>query len=29
LHSDDQAQLTLSIAVHTFSPDREALEIAP
>jgi MSHA biogenesis protein MshJ len=29
LHSDDQAQLSLSIVVHTFSPDRDALEIAP
>lgn len=29
LASDEQAQLTLTLVVHTFSPDRDALEIAP
>lgn len=29
LVSDEHARLTLTLAVHTFSPDRDALEIAP
>jgi MSHA biogenesis protein MshJ len=29
LTSDEQSRLTLSLQVHTFSPDRDALEIAP
>lgn len=29
LSSDDNAELTLAVTVHTFSPDRDALEIAP
>jgi MSHA biogenesis protein MshJ len=29
LSADEQAQLTLSVSVHTFSPDRDTLEIAP
>jgi MSHA biogenesis protein MshJ len=29
LQADSQAQLSLRVAVHTFSPDREALEISP
>lgn len=29
LNSDEQSRLTLTVTVHTFSPDRETLEIAP
>lgn len=29
LSADDHARLTLTLVVHTFSPDRDALEIAP
>ncbi len=29
LVSDDEARLSLTVMVHTFSPDRESLEIAP
>jgi MSHA biogenesis protein MshJ len=29
LKSDEDAKLTLTLTVHTFSPDRDALEIAP
>jgi MSHA biogenesis protein MshJ len=29
LSADEQSQLTMSVSVHTFSPDRDTLEIAP